>query len=197
MQVVTRYFYLPLLAVMACIFLPGGSSFGQGKSEGQELTFRIKEPDVAVPDGVPSGQYRRIIQPFDNWTTICDENFKAKQRVCNIGQSIVNEAGEVVFSWSLAASHDGKPFMILRIGADAQPKGSVQVKLPGRKQPVNIKIEGCNSQICVAKTPVGPVFREHINKQSGVGISYETTDNRTMTIPATLKGLSDALSAIN
>ncbi|WOC16153.1 invasion associated locus B family protein [Pseudochrobactrum sp. MP213Fo] len=197
MLVVTRYSYLPLLAVMACIFLSGASAFGQDNTESEGLTFRIKEPDVAVPDGVPSGQYRRIIQPFDNWTIICDENFKSKQRVCNIGQSIVNEAGEVVFSWSLAASENGKPFMIFRIGADAQPKGSVQVKLSGRRQPVNIKIEGCNRQICMAKSPVGPVFREHINKQSSVGISYETTDNRTITIPATFKGLSDALSAIN
>lgn len=189
---------IPLvLTVMACMILSGGARAVGQETSGKALpAYYVKPSDVAIPKDVPLGQYRRIIQPFQNWTLICDENLKAKLKVCNIAQIIADASNEVVFSWSLAATADGRPVMILRTSAGVRPNGKISVSFPGRKQPVGIPVEGCNQVVCVAKTPVGPIFREHISKQSQVVISYATADNQIKTVPATLKGLSAALSAI-
>jgi invasion protein IalB len=44
------------------------------------------------------GQYKRTIQPFENWTLICDENLKKKEKVCNLSQIISDASGNQVFA---------------------------------------------------------------------------------------------------
>lgn len=185
-----------LSAILASIFLFVGSAAGQESSGNKPLVYHIKPSDVVVPGGVPLGEYRRIIRPFENWIMVCDDNLMAKRRICNISQAIIDETGKIVFSWSLAAAQNGQPFLILRANAKAKVDGAILVMLPDRKQPVSVPIEGCNQEVCLAKIQLGPIFREHIGKQSVVRISYTMTDNSTITIPATFKGLSVALAAI-
>ncbi len=182
------------LLLMACLFLAGGPP-----AAGQELAshgYRIKPSQVAVPDGVPLGQYRRIIRPFENWTLICDENMKAKQMVCNVSQVIEDLSGNMAFSWSLAATKDGKPFMILRIPPSAKNESKVSLQFQGRESPVEVGLEGCNKAVCVGMMPVGPVLREQIGKGAAPEISYLTATGGTVTITASLKGLATALKAI-
>ncbi|MEO9340044.1 invasion associated locus B family protein [Mesorhizobium sp. SB112] len=182
------------LAIMACLVLSASPA-----SVGQELSqpgFRIKPSDVVLPAGVPLGKYRRSIQPFENWTLICDENLEAQQRICNVSQVIEDQSGQTVFSWSLAASEDGKPFMILRTPPSAKADGSVSLQFPGRQSPVNVVMDGCNEVVCVGKVPVGPILREQIAKDAAPDISYLTTAGETITVTASLKGLATALSAI-
>jgi invasion protein IalB len=191
-QAVTRP---PTLAVIACLLLSGGlPATGQ---EPSHPTFRIKPSEVGVPADVPFGQYRRITTPFENWTLICDENLKAKQMVCNVSQVIVDEADRMIFSWSLAATEDGKPFMILRTAPTAQVDGKIALKFPGRASPVNVAIDGCNEIVCVGKVPVGPVLREQIGREAEPEISYSTTTGESISVGTSLKGLATALSAIN
>ncbi|WP_455296842.1 invasion associated locus B family protein [Brucella pituitosa] len=188
----------PALLIVACLLLPGSPpAAGQEVSQAVSGTYRIKPSEVMVPSDVPVGQYRRSIRPFENWTLICDENLHAKQMVCNVSQVIVDQSDKLVFSWSLAATQDGKPFMILRTSPDAQSDGKISLKFPGRANPVAIAIEGCNDIVCVGKVPVGPILREHIGKESNPEISYSTTAGETISATASLKGLATALSAIN
>lgn len=91
----------------------GAPAVGQGATP--EPRYWIKPSEVAIPPDVPIGMYRRLIRPFENWTLICDENLKSKQRICNVSQLVVDKAGNTVFSWSLAATAQGKPVMILRV----------------------------------------------------------------------------------
>jgi invasion protein IalB len=179
--------------VMACLLLSGQNSAGQAPAGSD---YRIKPSDVALPPNAKLGGYRRITQPFENWTLICDENLQARQKVCNVTQTIEDSAGRLAFSWSLAASKDGKPYMILRTAPDARYPGPISLRLQGQANPVKVQLDGCNATVCVGMLPVGPVLREQISKSATPEVSYETTGGRTVTLPATLKGLSKAVEAI-
>ncbi|UXS42988.1 invasion associated locus B family protein (plasmid) [Agrobacterium tumefaciens] len=188
----------PPALIVACLLLSGGApAAGQDVPQAVSASYRIKPSEVSVPDDVPMGQYRRSIQPFGSWTLICDENLHAKQMVCNVSQVIVDQTDKLVFSWSLAATQDGKPFMILRTSPNARSDGKISLKFPGRANPVAVALDGCNTVVCVGKVPVGPILREHIGKESNPEISYSTTSGESISVTASFKGLATALSAIN
>lgn len=189
---------LPQLILGACLFLSGGPpAVGQEplSTATAAPTYRIRPSEVVVPHDVPLGQYRRITTPFENWTLVCDENLKAKQMICNVSQVIEDHAGTLVFSWSLAATQEGKPFMILRTAPQAD--GQISLAFQGRGQPVEVDIDGCNQAVCVGMVPVGPILREQIGKEAQASVSYSTASGARITVPASLKGLAKALAAVN
>jgi invasion protein IalB len=179
---------------IACLFLSGPPAAGQ---EAASSAYRIRPPEVVVPANATLGQYQRMIRPFENWTLICDENLKARQKVCNVTQTIENRAGQLAFSWSLAATPEGKPYMILRTAPVAKSDGLVSLKFEGRKEPVKVQLDGCDRTVCVGMLPVGPIMREQISKNSASTVSYPIRDGRTVSVTATLMGLSKAVEAIN
>lgn len=179
--------------LLACLLLFGQSAVGQQSNVG----YRIKPSDVAIPPDVELGDYQRTIRPFENWTLICDENLEAMQRICNATQVIEDAAGEMAFSWSLAATEDGTPYMILRTAPDARPEGLISFSFEGRDMPVEVRLDGCNEMVCVGMLPVGPIMREQISRSAAPEVSYETTGGNTVTVTAPLKGLSEAVEAID
>jgi len=184
---------LSVPAFMACSLLFGPSAAGQ---EAALPTYRIKPSEVVVPPELKPGEYQRTIRPFENWTLICDENLKVRQRICNVTQIIENERGQIAFSWSLAATKGGEPYMILRTAPVAKSDGRILVKFEGRKEPIQVKLDGCNQTVCVGMLPIGPVLREQISKSTAPAISYPTADGQTISVTANLKGLSTAVKAI-
>ncbi|MFK3668463.1 invasion associated locus B family protein [Ochrobactrum teleogrylli] len=184
--------------IVACLLLSGSPrAVGQEVSQSVAPQYRIKSSDVVVPPDVPLGQYRRSIRPFDKWTLICDENLHTRKMVCNVSQVIVDQAGALVFSWSLAATQAGDPFMVLRTAPNARPEGKISIKFPDRVNPVTITLNGCNAVVCVGKIAVGPIFRQQISKETEPQISYSMTSGENISVTASLKGLKEALSAIN
>ena len=184
---------------MRCIgfFLIVSTLFGGAVSAEQTaLTLTIKPSDVKLPAGVPLGQYRRVIQPFKNWTLICDENFKEKTRTCNVTQSIVDQTGRTVFSWSVAATEQGKPFMILRTLPGLGTKREITLDIPDGRTSVRIPVAGCNAAVCVGTVPIGPRLRPQVTKGGVIGISYTTAMGEKIKISAPLVGINDALAAI-
>lgn len=182
------------LLVVACLVLAGAPSVA-----GQDLPshgYRIKPSEVAVPADVPVGEYRRIIRPFENWTLICDENLKSRQMVCNISQIIEDASGKLVFSWSLAATEGGKPFMILRVPPSVGGGGKLSLAFRERKTAVEVALDGCNETVCVGVVPVGPILREQIAKQATPDVTYTMKDGQKITVTASLAGLGTALKAI-
>lgn len=159
--------------------------------------YRIKPSDVQVPPDVALGEYERIIRPFENWTLICDENLEANQKVCNVTQVIEDKAGHTVFSWSLAATNDGKPYMILRAAADARKDAALSLKFEGQERPIAVRIRGCDASVCLALLPIDQIMREKISEGSAPTISYMTTDGKKVSVTASLKGLQTAVGAIN
>ncbi len=180
-------------AFMACMLLSGSIAAGQ---EVALPNYRIRPSEVVVPPELKAGDYQRIIRPFENWTLICDENLKSHQRVCNVTQIIENQAGQVAFSWSLAATKKGDPYMILRAAPVAKSDGRFSLKFEGRKEPILVQFNGCNNTVCVGMLPVGPAMREQISKNTAPTVSYPTTDGNTISVTANLKGLSTAVKAI-
>ncbi|MDL2400928.1 invasion associated locus B family protein [Rhizobium mayense] len=185
---------LGVSAFMACLLLSVPNAVGQ---EANASGYRIRPSEVVLPPDAKLGDYQRTIRPFENWTLICDENLKVRQRVCNVTQIIENQAGQIAFSWSLAANKAGKPYMILRTAPVAKSNGLISLSFEGRKDPVQIKLDGCSQVVCVGMLPVGTIMREQISKSAAPTVSYPTTDGRTISVTATLKGLSAAVKAIN
>jgi invasion protein IalB len=178
---------------MTCLLLSVPRAVGQ---EQATPAYRIKPSDVAVPPGVKLGDYQRTTRPFENWTLICDENLQARKKVCNISQSFVDQSQAMVFSWSLAADEKGKPFMILRTPSQAGAGSRLSLKLAGRKQAVDVQLQGCDASVCVGYVPVGPVLREQIGKETTVQVSYSLPSGATVSLDAPFKGLKTALSTI-
>ncbi|MFD1198048.1 invasion associated locus B family protein [Brucella gallinifaecis] len=162
----------------------------------QQTEFMVKRSDVVLPTDVPMGQYRRVTQPFVNWTLICDENLAKKQKVCNISQTIVDSSGAAVFSWSLAGSQDGKPFFILRIPGAVGLQGSIVMRLSDTGKDVPVAIEGCDGKVCIGYQQVGPRLRAAVKKGGVVGISYKGNSLQEVTFSVPLAGLNEALGAI-
>lgn len=181
---------------LACLLLSGLSC---PPAAGQELSnsgYSIKPSEVSVPQGAELGRYRRTIQPFENWELRCDENLKAKKKICNITQTILDGEGRFAFGWSLAATEGGKPMMGLRTRPGLGRNKPITLKFPGRDAPVITKTYACDANVCVTYLPVGPVLREQIAKEANVQLSYKDTAEAPLVFEAPLKGLSAALAAI-
>jgi invasion protein IalB len=164
-----------------------------------EPEFFIKPSEVVVPEGVPVGQYRRIIEPHQNWTLICDENLKEKKRICNIAQQVADRSGAVVFSWSLAGTSDGKPIMILRAPASVGKGAAIRLTFPGKAKPIDAVTEACDQWVCVSMIKVGPRMTKYIGAGSQVEVSFPVAGDASgdrVVIRTTLEGLSAALAAI-
>lgn len=182
-----------VLLAAGCLLLTGGSPVA-----GQETgSYRIKPSEVVPPQGVPLGSYRRIIQPFENWNLICDENLKAKRKVCNISQSFIDQNQALIFSWSLAADEKGKPFMILRAPAHLGTGSKISLGIAGREKPVDVQLTACDSTVCVGYLPVGPILRQQIGNEATINVSYSPPSGAAVSLDAPFKGLKSALSAIN
>lgn len=166
-----------------------------GAQEAGTPQYRLKPSDVVVPQGAEVGKYRRIIQPFDNWTLICDEDLKSMKKVCNIAQTIIGASGETVFSWSLAGDDKGNPTMILRVPPSVGEGKEIVISFPSRKEKTSAPIRGCTEAICLAYLPVGPVLREEIGKEGAVRISYAGASGR-VDLQLPLADLGKALASI-
>lgn len=171
------------------------SCFAASAQPASPLYF-IKPSEVELPAGVEWGQYKRTIQPFENWTLICDENLKKKERVCNVSQTVMDASKNQVFSWSLAATAEGDPFMLLRVPSKTDQNTPLKLLFSGRDKPVSVDYKGCDNNICLAMMPVGPITREHINKASDVTVSYKDMNGQTVEIVVPLKGLKSAFEGI-
>lgn len=181
-------------AMAACLAaLCGAPAAAQGLAE---PPYSIKPSEVEIPEGKEMGQYQRVIRPFGNWTLICDEDLTAHERICNVTQTIEDRNGTMAFSWSLAATETGDPYMILRAAPDAAREGVISLEFDSRDEPVDVHIDGCNRRVCIGMVPVGPILRGQIAEETSPLVSYQTADGDAVEIETTLEGLSRAFEAI-
>jgi invasion protein IalB len=159
-----------------------------------DSAYRVKLTDIAIPDGAALGEVRRTMQPFPNWTLICDENLKARTKICNVTQNFVDAAGAVVFSWSLAATEDGSPVFVLRAPASLGRKGSIAVR-PTAGRPLTAPVQACDATTCIATLALASSLKDDIARAEPVTILYAA--ERPVTLSAPLNGLARALAAID
>ncbi|MEW9539590.1 invasion associated locus B family protein [Agrobacterium radiobacter] len=187
---------LSLLLILAVVGFFGshGAVFGEtGDSELDTQATVVNTSEVTLPEGVPDGQYRRIIQPFRSWTMICDENLLHKRKTCNISQSIEDTSGNTIFSWTLAATEDGRPFFILRVPLGVSNAGQIFLEIADGHQKVELAISGCDSTICIGYQKVGPRLKKAIYEGGEIGIFYIGGLSKPTRIRAPLAGLSEAI----
>lgn len=162
----------------------------------QPKGYVVKGSDIAVPPGSMLGDIRRITHPFRNWTLICDQNLKARTKVCNVTQTIVDADGATVFSWTLAATGDRQAVLILRAPPSLGVGEPVTIAYAEGSRPLSAPTEACDERVCVATLRVGPVLRQQIAEGNVVTISFETAAG-PMALRAPLSGLATAVAAID
>lgn len=165
----------------------------QGAAGASAGAYSIRQSEMLAGGAVP-GEVQRLTRPFANWLLICDENLKAKTRVCNVTQTIVDDAGQTVFSWSLAATEAGKPMLILR-GPAGMAAGKVVVSHEYLDKPLEIGFDGCDASVCVATQQVGPRFKRAIAEGAGVRITLRGAAGET-SFDASFQGLAQAVTSI-
>ncbi|MTV16604.1 MULTISPECIES: invasion associated locus B family protein [Bradyrhizobium] len=157
--------------------------------------YAVKPSDVVVPEGETLGEFRRMIQPFKNWTLICDESLKSKRRVCNVTQSIVNAQGAVAFNWSLIATADGKPLMAMRIPAAAGVGARIELAMGDSPDHIVAQTDRCDPNFCFATIAIGNVLRRHIRAATPCLVSYQLPQG-PIVLEAPLDGLSGVLAKL-
>jgi invasion protein IalB len=172
--------------------------------------YSVKPSDVAIPPDVPLGEYRRTIRPYKNWTLICDENLKEKQRICNVSQSIVDAKGTVVFSWSLAATASGQPMMIVRVPAQVGANQPIRLTFRKAGGESTVKTTDCDERTCIGMMHVDARFKASMQSNDIVEVNYVALPAtafprdptplalrlQATTVQAPLEGLAAALSGI-
>lgn len=155
--------------------------------------YAVKPSEVAIPDGETLGEYRRIVHPFKNWILICDESLKSKHRVCNVTQSIVDQQGAVAFVWSLVATADGKPLMMMRIPAAAGLGQTIELAMGDRPDRIRVQTDRCDQAYCHAVIAIGDMLKRHIRAGTICAVSYALSAG-PVTLQAPLDGLFAALA---
>jgi len=177
---------------LAGLIIACGAAFATAQPPAR--VYAVKPSEVAIPDGETLGEYRRIVHPFKNWILICDESLKSKQRVCNVTQSIVDQQGTVAFNWSLVATADGKPLMIMRIPAAAGVGQTIELAMGDRPDRIRVQTDRCDQAFCHAVIAIGDMLKRHIRAGTTCVVSYVLPPAGSITIQVPLDGLFAALA---
>lgn len=183
-----------LACLASAIWLCGAA--GAGAQPAPPAGYLVKPSDVAIPQGETLGEFRRMIQPFKNWTLICDESLKSKRRVCNVTQSIVNAQGAVAFNWSLVATADGKPLMMMRIPASAGVGARIELAMGDTPDRIVAQTDQCDAAFCFATIAIGNVLKRHIRAATPCLVSYQLPQIGPVALEAPLDGLSVVLTKL-
>lgn len=157
--------------------------------------YSLRPPPLSAPSGAP-GAVRRTIMQFYDWTLICDATAAEKKQICNVSQALWDSQNAVVFSWSLAASDKGEPFMLLRTAPDTDIKTPLRLAVSGAAKVIALDFVGCNDALCMAQTPVGPVLTRAIGNEGDIAVSYRTASKGMLQFSLPLRGLKAAVAAI-
>ncbi|MDH2386171.1 invasion associated locus B family protein [Bradyrhizobium sp. CER78] len=183
---------------LACLVLAIwlGEAAGADAQSVPPAAYAVKPSDVMVPEGETLGEFRRMIQPFKNWTLICDESLKSKRRVCNVTQTIVNAQGAVAFNWSLIATADGKPLMAMRIPAAAGAGAQIELAMGDSPDRIVAQTDRCDANFCFATIAIGNVLKRHIRAATPCLVSYPLPQSGPIMLEAPLDGLSGVLAKL-
>ena len=178
------------VAVLAAMLVACASATGMAANG----PYALKQPEITAPKGTAMGQVRRLIRPFAGWTLICDENLAERSKVCNVTQTFVDAGGATIFSWSLAASEDGKPIVILRVAPSVGQTGVISIRSHGRKAET-VAVRACDDSVCVATMRLNASLREQIDLGATLDVSF--TAGQPVLLEAPLLGLKEAVAAID
>lgn len=157
--------------------------------------FRLKPPEMTIPAGAKPGSLRRILQPFEDWLLICDENLTARKRVCNATQTLTDRDGGMTFSWSLAATMSGRPAFIIRVPRSIAGDGYVVLSFSAKDNPIPVSLASCDKNVCIGFLPVTADVQERIDERSIVAIEIGA-NSPGVKLQAPLAGLSLAVKSI-
>ncbi|WP_317992718.1 invasion associated locus B family protein [Bartonella gliris] len=177
--------------LFALVLLGNYGSFADEKNN----VYTVHPPHLVVPSG-PPGETRRVVTQFDNWTLICDEKQSLKQGICNVTQTVHDQEDNTIFSWSLVSTKNGQAVMLFRTLPNADTNVPIRMFVEGVKKPVLIRYTQCNEAVCLAQSPLGPIFSKQIEQNKKVRISYKVKEGKIFSFTVPFKGLSAALYSL-
>lgn len=187
-----------LLGCLLALVLPGFARADQASSTGRtalapaEPAFRVKPSDVG---GSAPGRIRRVIQPFGGWTLVCDEDLKARRKVCNVSQVIVDRADQTAFSWSLAGTERGAPVMILRAPNGPGDGRTALLRFRESESMIEVPLTECDRSQCLGYLEVEGAVAAKLRK----GVPAEVTlirEGRRRDFELQTDGLAAALASL-
>ncbi|WP_336287565.1 MULTISPECIES: invasion associated locus B family protein [unclassified Bartonella] len=181
-----------LVEIFLILFLLGN---GESFSNENDDAYTVHPPQLSVPRGGP-GETRRIIMQFYNWTLICDEKKSLHQGICNVTQTVHDQRGNTIFSWSLVSTKNGQAVMLFRTLPKADTSVPIQIFVDGVKKPILIHYKECSRIVCLAQSPVEPILTGQIEKNKDVRISYKMKEGKIFSFIVPFKGLSAALYSL-
>lgn len=197
-------FLLSLSAILAALFFgisPVAAQMSVSQNQNADIlaegaaAYSILPPPLSAPSG-EAGAVRRSVMQFYQWTLLCDNILADKKQICNVSQAVYDARNVMIFSWSLAASDSGKPFLLLRAAADADTKMPIELVLGSEDKTVAVDFVGCDSKVCIAQTAVGPVLTQAIGQRSKVTVRYRTAGRGAVHFESSFLGLREAVAAI-
>lgn len=98
--------------------------------------------------------------------------------------------------WSLAATEDGEPMMILRTRPD-MAGDRVTIAFAGLTEQIPVTIRECDQTACAGLLRVSPFLRRQIVAGLDARITYSLRNGGILTFAAPLQGLASALEGID
>lgn len=200
-----RSIYFIVMVTFVLLIKGGGLSYAQApqkpssaKATSQAQTqqaYTLQPPPFSFPKDRTGGIKRSIAQ-FEDWFLICDELRVEKKVVCNVTQAVNDPTNTVVFSWTLATTQEGKPFMLLRTLPTADTKFGIQLIDSDNQELVKLAYAGCDAKICMAQMAINMLFSQQIDNGRVVQVVYKLNNGRVISMKLPLKGLKEAVESV-
>jgi invasion protein IalB len=153
---------------------------------------------VPIRDGAMAQEPRKTTATYNDWTVTCVIQPGAKEKSCSIGQGqTVQESGSSLHLALERRDLNGSFRMLLSMPANVWIRTGVRLRASDDDPGAIARFQWCIPQRCYAE---GTVKQETVatlrSPVASARLEFKDAGQKDITLPVSLKGFSDALSAL-
>lgn len=137
----------------------------------------------------------RIQKQFENWRVDCVEPDANENRCTMIqtfqGQNQRTNRRTFAFSWAMTFDRDDVEKAVLRTPLGVDIENQINVDFPGL-DPIVIGFDVCNRRGCFADITMDEAWRNALQRNEKVTVTYKIRNGNNIPIEMTLAGFADA-----
>jgi invasion protein IalB len=133
---------------------------------------------------------------FTNWTVMCEELPRSKQKICNVFQNVTNDKGKVVLQVAMGyspVSSDVQALVTLPLGVMLQP--GIEFK-GGKADTIRVPFSLCVQNGCIAIIKMTDAMIQAMKSGSKGSIKFAATKKQIIEIPISLSGFTAAFNSL-
>jgi invasion protein IalB len=169
------------------------STEGQGGWRVAELggaTLQLAQQDSPAPATPPKAE------EAPGWAVNCKSAPNDKGLECRLSQTIVTQNGQVITDVTFRIPADKKePEAIVRLPLGILLSAGATLQVDD-KAPQNLTFRTCDQNGCYARMSVSPEILATIQKGKQLQVSFQNLAEKSITVPLSLTGFSDAYGKI-